>query len=157
MWTYYESMPQKRTARSDHPCPFHEIRLNPVPFASDPKNRGGNGGNAATAGRACILSPGRDGPKVAGGEATRNPRIRHSHHPRPGGSPETRSPKIPLVIPHPAFFQHRQILLLECPGAMMLFLCQRISPHRFQHGGAHRKHPVSILPCECRPTRSRAA
>ena len=36
MWTYDVSMPQKQTARSGHPCPFHEIRLNPVPFAPVP-------------------------------------------------------------------------------------------------------------------------
>ena len=147
----FSSKPRFRVTRREdgHGISFWQ------PVASDPKNcggnRGGNGGNAATAGRACILSPGRDGPKVAGGAATRNPRIRHSHDSRPGGSPETRSPKIPLVIPHSAFFQHRQILLLECPGAMMLFLPQHISPNRFQPGGAHRKHPVSILPRECRP------
>jgi len=42
MWTYDESMAQKRTARSDHPCPIHEIRPNPVPFGSDAalKSRG---------------------------------------------------------------------------------------------------------------------
>jgi hypothetical protein len=29
-------MPTERTARSDRPCQIHEIRLNPVPFESDP-------------------------------------------------------------------------------------------------------------------------
>ncbi len=29
-------MPTERTARSDRPCRIHEIRLNPVPFESDP-------------------------------------------------------------------------------------------------------------------------